>query len=297
MNSGTVKHIIAAIILVLCGASSAIWGPERPQHARLSLISEHSSAAPGSTQWIGLRFQLDSGWHIYWTNPGDSGEPPKATWHLPNRVQAGDLQFPIPQRIQDHGLTDYGYQGDVVLLSKIQIPDTGMSGKIEIAADVRYLVCREVCVPGKDHVSMTLPAGKSAMPSAESELIRIAAARLPQALPKGVHASATSAQDTFLLTVTGKPANFGSVRDFIPADAQLIENTTRPEIRDSATASLIRLKKSEQINQSVSQLRGLLIAGDSAYNVAVPITSAKKSSQTGSAQKHVPLANQRANKE
>src|SRR5437763_13272386 len=146
MNSGTVKHITAAIILVLCGASSAISGPERPQHARLSLISEHSSAAPGSTQWIGLRFQLDPGWHIYWTNPADSGAPPKATWHLPNRVQAGDLQFPIPQRIQDHGLTDYGYQSDVVLLSKIQIPDTGMSGNIEIAADVRYLVCGDVCV-------------------------------------------------------------------------------------------------------------------------------------------------------
>src|SRR4051794_9573989 len=124
MNSGilsVIKRLVMIVILMVCGASNALSQSNKAQHARVSLLSEDASIAPGGTQWLGLRFELEPGWHIYWTNPGDSGEPPKVTWHLPNGVQAGELQFPPPQRIQDHGLVDYGYEGDVVLLSKIAI--------------------------------------------------------------------------------------------------------------------------------------------------------------------------------
>src|SRR5207237_10169314 len=139
---GRLTARIAAVMLTFCAISCAYSQSDRQQHAQLSLVSEKDSLAPNSSQWIGLRFELEPGWHIYWTNPGDSGEPPKVAWHLPDGVQAGELQFPAPQRIQDHGLVDYGYQGDVVLLSKITFPQSGTLTKAEIAADVKYLVCR-----------------------------------------------------------------------------------------------------------------------------------------------------------
>jgi len=66
---------VLLLLIILCGISNSLSQTAKPQHAKLSLLSEQTSLVPGSSQWLGLRFELDPGWHIYWTNPGDSGEP------------------------------------------------------------------------------------------------------------------------------------------------------------------------------------------------------------------------------
>ncbi|HWC16158.1 MAG TPA: protein-disulfide reductase DsbD domain-containing protein [Terriglobales bacterium] len=287
MTSGSLAGLkrVALAFVFLCSGAGVVAQVARPQHAHISLISDqHGLAAPGS-QWIGLRFQLDPGWHIYWTNPGDSGEPPKVAWHLPSGFQAGDLQFPFPHRIQDHGLTDYGYEGDVVLLSKLTIPAGAASNKAEIGADVRYLVCREVCVPAKDHVSLSLVSSRDTKSSPDAELIRGAHARLPQPFPPGVRVFAALQATDIIVTVMGKNPNLGAVADFVPSDTQVIENSAKPVIENSSGVLRIRLKKSEQLDHPVRRLRGLLISGDNAYDVDATVTPAKNS-QRGSVPKH-----------
>ena len=284
--SRSFRSTIAALLVTFCGISCAQSRAAKP-HAKVSLISDKLSLAPGNSQWIGLRFELEPGWHIYWTNPGDSGEPPKVTWQLSSGMQASDLHFPAPQRIADHGLTDYGYLGQVVLLSKLTVPASVTSKTAEIAADVRYLVCREVCVPAKERVAVTLPLDATTKQSAENGVIQTANASLPQSLPEDVHVSAVSDRDSFVLTVASKDAKFGPVHDFIPADAQIIENTIMPVVEHSGNATRLRLKKSEQLSQPVTTLRGLLIANDKAYEVAMPVTASKNSGTNGSSKKAV----------
>lgn len=283
----TPKRIITALVVTFCGISTTYSQTARQQHARLSLISDKAFLAPSSSQWIGLSFQLEPGWHIYWTNPGDSGEPPKVTWHLPSGIEASNLQFPTPQRIPDHGLMDYGYQGHVVLLSRLTVPASDTSKRAEISADVRYLVCREVCVPGKEHLTLELPLGGGAQESPDAGLVRGATASLPQPLPQGVHVSAVSDGDSFVLTITSKHASFGPISDFIPAEAQQIENISVPAVEQSAGITRLRFKKSEQLNQPVSILRGLLVAKDKAYDVAIPVTASKNSGAKGSPRKAI----------
>ena len=258
-------------VVALCALSTAFAQSGKQQHAHLALISARNTIAPGQPDWIGLRFDLDPGWHIYWINPGDSGEPPKITWHLPAGMEAGDLQFPVPQRILDHSLMDYGYQGNVVLLSKLTTTSASASKQAEISADVRYLVCRELCVPGRDHVSLTLPvSGRS---EADSTQIRAAENRMPQPLPAGVRVSAASPTDGFTVIVASKSQSLGKISDFIPAEEQVIENTTNPVIAVGKDQTVIKLKKSEQLDHPISELRGLLVAGDRAYNVSIPVNS------------------------
>lgn len=264
-------------VVALCALSTAFAQSGKQQHAHLALISAHNTIAPGQPDWIGLRFDLDPGWHIYWINPGDSGEPPKIAWHLPAGMVAGDLQFPVPQRIPDHSLMDYGYQGNVVLLSKLTTTSASASKQAEISADVRYLVCREVCVPGRDHVSLTLPvSGRS---EADSTQIRAAENRMPQPLPPGVRVSASSTSDGFTVTVPDKGQSLGKISDFIPAEEQVIENTTNPVIAVGKDQTVIKLKKSEQLDHPISELRGLLVAGDRAYNVSIPVNSNQSNTQ------------------
>lgn len=281
MNRRTPVRLIAGLVhsIILLGSVFSLAQSAKPQHAQISLLA--GPASNGEEQWIGLRFQLDPGWHIYWTNPGDSGEPPKVNWQLPSGVQAGDLQFPAPHRIADHGMTDYGYEGEAVLLSKLTIPGGATSNKPEIAADVRYLVCREVCIPGKDRVSLKLGFSEN---GANMDLIQAAQARLPESLPPNIHARAVAAADTLALSV-GPNSRLGEITDFIPSDAQVIDNSVKPQIEKSGATTQVRLKKSEQLDHPVAELRGVLITSHKAYNVAVPV-AANKSAQKTSSPKH-----------
>jgi DsbC/DsbD-like thiol-disulfide interchange protein len=274
------KRLLSGTVLMLFCTGFAAAQNAKPQHAHISLIASPPSDSSGS-RWIGLHFELDRGWHIYWTNPGDSGEPPKVTWQLPSGAQAGDLQFPAPRRIPDHGMTDYGYEGEAVLLSKLTIPGGGTSNKPEIAADVRYLVCREICIPAKDHVSLNLAASQNAT---NAGLIQAAQARLPHNLPHDIHVRGIAAADTLVLSV-GPSSRLGQIVDFIPSDAQVIDNSAKPQITKSGTTTQVRFKKSEQLDHPVAELRGLLITNDKAYNVVVPVTASKSSRKT-SAPKH-----------
>ena len=63
-----------------------------------SIVSSHDSVAPGQEFYIALRTVLDEGWHTYWRNPGDSGEPVQINWELPEGVTAGRLagRYPVP---------------------------------------------------------------------------------------------------------------------------------------------------------------------------------------------------------
>jgi DsbC/DsbD-like thiol-disulfide interchange protein len=282
MNSGTqrvLRRLMGAVCVTFCCFSCALAQGPKQQHARLSLISERTALTPGSSEWIGLRFELEPGWHIYWTNPGDSGEPPKVTWRLPNGIQAGDLQFPAPQRIKDHSLIDYGYQDKVVLLSRLTVAASGMSNKADIAADVRYLVCREVCIPGKEHLSVTLPVGENAQISPDESTIQDTRVRLPQSLPAGVRISGAFEGDFLVVTVTSKRLDFHPIRGFLPGDASIVDNSAAPIVEAWKDGTRIKLKKSEQLDHPISQLRGVLITSDKAYNVTIPIKSQATSSR------------------
>ncbi len=77
------------------------------------MLSASASLEAGADTWIGVRFLLEPGWHLYWRNPGDSGTPPMLLWTAPAGVTVGDVEWPAPERIPLGSLVNYGYHGDV----------------------------------------------------------------------------------------------------------------------------------------------------------------------------------------
>lgn len=49
------------------------------KHAQVEVITAAEAPDASGTLWLGVRFAMELGWHIYWVNPGDSGGPPTAT--------------------------------------------------------------------------------------------------------------------------------------------------------------------------------------------------------------------------
>jgi thiol:disulfide interchange protein DsbD len=126
-------------------------------HTKLKLITETKTLQPGQSLWVGVLLKHDRGWHSYYKNPGDSGLPTKIKWQLPPGFKIGEIEWPAPTKISMSGIVNYGYENQVLLLSRLQVPKNLTPGqKVTLTAQVDFLVCKEECVPAKAVVSQTL---------------------------------------------------------------------------------------------------------------------------------------------
>src|ERR1700756_3752431 len=80
--------ILGAAVWAIFSTGAQAAGAPIP-HGTLELIAEKQWIAAGHPFNLALRFELEKGWHVYWVNPGDSGEPPRVTWDLPAGIKAG----------------------------------------------------------------------------------------------------------------------------------------------------------------------------------------------------------------
>src|SRR5271155_209851 len=136
------RSLTFALMLLLTGASVQAASAIIP-HGTLELVAENQWITAGRTLNLGLHFQLEKGWHIYWVNPGDSGEPPRVKWHLPTGLTAGAIEWPTPRRLEDSSsIVDYGYEDAVLLIVPMHAdPKLAAEQGTQIGADVKLLVC------------------------------------------------------------------------------------------------------------------------------------------------------------
>ena len=114
---------LAALILSFFTLSAASAQPlPGPRQVDAGLHSSRAAVAPGETFTIVLRETINEGWHTYWRNPGDSGEPTALTWTLPAGWSAGEIQWPAPHAVPFAMLVNYGYEGEVLFPIEITVP-------------------------------------------------------------------------------------------------------------------------------------------------------------------------------
>ncbi len=157
--------IIALLALPALACGQSLLGIQE-RHAKVSLVSSHEAVTPGTTLTVGVRFDLEPKWHIYWTNPGDAGQAPEVTWSLPDGWKADALQYPTPIRFESGGLVGYGYAETIVLPVKVTVPADATIGTMSISASVKYLVCDDkVCVPESAEATLNVLIAEEAVTS------------------------------------------------------------------------------------------------------------------------------------
>jgi thiol:disulfide interchange protein len=148
----------ALAIAGLAAALAVLAAPTvKTEHVEAQLVTEKAGARPGSSLVVGLRLRMEPQWHTYWKNPGDSGLPTKIKWTLPAGWKAGEIQWPYPQKLPVGPLMNYGYEDEVILLTDISVPPDAAPGKADIRADVDWLVCRDICIPEKGALDLSVP--------------------------------------------------------------------------------------------------------------------------------------------
>jgi len=150
---------VAVWISFPLAAVAPVAKAEAPK-AKVSLLADVEAITAGQSFDLGVRFQLDEGWHIYWQNSGDSGFPPGTAWTLPDGFSVAAPQFPVPQRHLSEGdiITNI-LPGEPMLIVKATAPASMADAKAMIAAKVNYLVCNVNCIIEKADLSLELPVG------------------------------------------------------------------------------------------------------------------------------------------
>jgi len=224
---------------------------------------------------VGAHFTLEPGWHIYWVNPGDSGQPPKFTWKLPLGFSAREPEWPAPRRLGSATVADFGYDRDVTLLIPMKASvNSTISGTASLEASVRLLICREVCIPGKTTAAISVQFNGGAAPPDKTGAALITAARsqLPEKMPAGWHAIANATKDSFVLMVQGGGKLDGA--KFFPLTPSQVDNAAPQQFAASSGGIELTLKKSEELEKPIARLKGVLETLDGkAYAIDAAVTS------------------------
>ncbi|WP_158224662.1 protein-disulfide reductase DsbD domain-containing protein [Agaribacterium haliotis] len=156
-------------------------------HIQVQLIAENISAHKSR---VGILFEPEPGWHIYWLNPGDTGLAPNISWRGSEGLKFGPLKWPMPEHIPVAHLVNYGYHGTSLLWSELsRSAGTGDNNSKHnnnspgiVQAELSWLVCKESCVPGQASLSLDLNQLDQASSAQAGKYFAKAQAKLPKAL-------------------------------------------------------------------------------------------------------------------
>lgn len=123
------------------------------------VISPVESVVPGETLWFGLSLEIADGWNTYWKNAGSTGLPPTLELSDGQTEIQPELLFPAAKTKpfgEDTSLLTYGYMEEVLHPFQVTVPES-VSGQWSLTGEARWLVCREICIPESQVVSLSLP--------------------------------------------------------------------------------------------------------------------------------------------
>jgi len=261
------------LVMIVLGTFATAQTVSKPVHTKVDLVTEGTSIESGKKFTLGLRFRMDPGWHIYWYNPGDSGLPPSVTWHGSDGFTPGPIQWPLPQRMQDGALVDYGYTGETMLLFDFTPPARINAGSsAALIADVKWLECEKVCIPQKTQVFITLPfvTGTPQPDPNLKDIIARTRVTLPVKMPRKWHAYAETLKNTFRLHLQVPVSDISKFKGqplFLPLAVSLIENAAPQKAMITRNELVLELRISEQYVKPVALLPGVLVIGSKGYRM------------------------------
>jgi len=255
-----VRFLTVFLFAAFVGAPAAaqptgFGGGERMVEARL--LADRSAVAPGERVSIALHQDITPGWHTYWRNPGDSGEPTRLFLTLPDGWTAGEIEWPAPTAYPLGPLTNYGYSDQVTLPMTLSVPADAPSGPVTIEARATWLVCEEICIPEEADLTLSLEVGESVADEAGAAQIADARRLVPQ--PAAGLESGLILEDSALVLTASGPTFAGgaeAIREvaFFPHEAGIIDHAAEQPVALADGALRIDLEAGFDIDDAVTNV-------------------------------------------
>ena len=202
------RNGLSALALAL-GFVGGLWAQSNPavvttpQVRAELMVWAPQGLGPGQTMWLGLHIQHQKDWHTYWKNPGDSGLPTQLQWQAPAGWTVGDTHWPIPKKIRVGEMTNYGFEGKVLLAAPVTLNASArLSEPSEVVLQANWLVCRQECIPQEGRFVLRIASQSSQ--AVHGSLFEALLRQQPQVLPLGA-SNAQVQPDRLALTFAGLP--------------------------------------------------------------------------------------------
>jgi len=258
-----VRTIRTAFALFFCWALTL--ASAQAAHTQAQLILADEVAKPGETVLVGVHLTMEPGWHTYWKNPGEAGMATKIKWQLPAGVTAGEIQWPLPDRLPPAEVTTYGYEHEVVLLVPLKLAADVKPGALALSAKVSWLECKEQCIPGDAAVQATLNVGTETKASADAALLKEWQSKTPRAeklLSFQVHWEKQAEGDTRQVVIEGSQVGRETLAlekvDFFPYGSDDFEIQGATEKVSAKTGFALR-KTVKKFTEWPTNLTGVII--------------------------------------
>lgn len=167
------KIVIKSLILAVAGISVGLAAMTSPAQAQPTgtpdkdsivtarLIADTTAIEPGTTFTLGIVYEMQPDWHIYWKNPGGSGLATTVQWGLPPGASVSETKYPAPIAFESPGpVISYGYEKETILMAEAHAAQLPENGQVQITAKSRWLMCSDRCIPNSKELTLTLPVGQ-----------------------------------------------------------------------------------------------------------------------------------------
>jgi DsbC/DsbD-like thiol-disulfide interchange protein len=263
----TMRHtcttmMLALALVALSPCPPVLANPVATAYIRAELGSAVVTIQPGASFWVVLRLHMQEGWHTYWQNPGDAGLATAIRWVLPEGFVAGDIVWPYPQALPVGPLMNYGYEGEVSLLTQITAPADLASGQIvTLQANTTWVVCADLCVPGSATLDLHLPVSAE-KPQDDARWMAVLAqaqSTLPKPAPWPVVFSAE--QDTLTLLVAASDIAATGIAEatFFPLDYGVIDHAAPQQVEITPQGLRLTLRRGTLDTTTLPRIDGVLV--------------------------------------
>ena len=149
------KLILFFIIFIFPLFVNAKLASVDTSHAKIELLVETNEIVVNEDFVIGIKFEIEPGWHIYWKNPGDSGLPAEIEWKNTESIEFKKFLWPSPQKTPEEPLMTYGYYNEVVLPAIFSVDSNYIKNGPSIF-EINFLICEKICIPEKAVIDFDL---------------------------------------------------------------------------------------------------------------------------------------------
>ena len=232
----------------------------------VSIISNEKQIQRGSDFYVAIKLKIADDWHVYWKNPGDSGLPTEVKWNTPKGVEAvGGLIWQIPEKIKWEGMINYGYSEQMYLIQKFKTTRISDKPTLDIEAEVKWLVCKEKCIPQEDKVSIKLDVGEKFIKSVYDETIKDLLAKAPVKFDSK-KSNFEYDEDDVTLNIVEIPKDLEKVNDILFITDGIVNNTANYEIEKDDEGIEAEFQLSPYMDVMPAELEVLVLYTDNKGN-------------------------------
>lgn len=255
--------LVVVILSVFFPAHAADRSGSSKQYIKLDLITQFDRVAPGQELYLGVRVTLEEDWHIYWKNPGDTGLPTRVDWLLPSKFVVGPMLWPAPSRFNLENFVNFGYGRTVIFPFQLKVAEDVRSGRHSISADVSWLICKDLCIPGEAQLFMDFQVGDLGSATVDASDIENTLQEMPSQAPKDWFDVTVSQDGQWSLDLSRIEPTVISA-EFFPAQNDVIAYQPPQTLVAVSSGMTLRGRLSPQYVRSKTSFEGVLVVTDKA---------------------------------